>query len=355
MKSINLILLGGIALIGSAESSIESAESDVNKGEISYTTLSKFFNITFSDEDLREGIYTDKDGDFKIPSGVTTVNIKPSGHFENVIIPDTVKSINPDFFKNCEVEKVVINAKTAKSILKGNYGENPAENLGTYFSLMGTEIIIEDLLKDFNKDQLRKVEETQLDKKDPFLSEIQNFNKGKLRKATVQKKATQTEKSLQEQLNSQKSKLKETETQKRNPKEYYVSPLHKEIQDFDHLKLKRVEKTDKSDKIEKPNPDIFASNPVVNEASKDPFLNNNNQNPTEVERPKSPFLNDINNFNSKNLNHVDQQKIRKRETPHPHANFLANRRKAMGEDEDLDENRSTEQIQEEDDYNNWDD
>lgn len=271
-------------------------------GSINLTTL-YFFNVFFTKQDQERLPFLCQNGSLIIPQGVNTiVSVKP-GEYAVIDIPPTVNYINKGAFKGCNVEKIFVWPETVKQLRRN--GANIYDCVSPE-----TAIVVVDGLEIQN--EIPELPNPPTEPKPNMISKPDSFSeaiakqKGKLRKTEL-KKATQTEKSFQDQLNSQKGKLKKTETQKRDPKEYYISPLHQDIHGFDRSKLKRVEKTDKGDKIEKPNPDIFASNPAVDEASKDPFLNNSNQNPTEVERPKSPFLNDINNFNSKNLNHVDQQ------------------------------------------------
>lgn len=318
-------------------------------GAINLTTL-YFLNVFFTKQDQKRLSSLTQNGKLVIPQGVNTiVSIEP-GEYNSIEIPPTVDSINKGAFNGSKIEKISVWSETLKQLNRNG--------LNIYNCISPeTEIVVVDGLEIQN--EIPELPNPPTEPKPNMISKSDSFSeaiakqRGKLRKTKGPQKAVQTEKSLQDQINSQKGKLKKAETQKSDPKNFYVSPLNQEIQNFDLTKLKHLEIVDEIDKSKAPkqsNP--TETNSVMNEASKNPFLNDNNApNSTEIERPRNPFLNDINNFNSRNLKHVDQQEIRKGKISHPHANFLANRRKAMREDEDLDENSS----QEEDDYDNWDD
>lgn len=337
-------------------------------GAINLTTL-QFLNVFFTQRDQDRLPFLCQNGSLVIPQGVNTIVSVKSGVYASIDIPPTVNFINKKAFDGCNVEKIFVWPETVKQLAKK--GVDIHECVPS-----GTEIVIVNETGAQNEIQKNEVPEpptpptepNAISKQDSF-SEAIAKQKGRLRKTEGPQKAAQKEKSLQDQLNLQKGKLRKTETEKRDPKEFYVSPLHQQIHGFDPSQLRHVEKTDKTDKSEAPKHDVFESNPAetnpaVAETPKDPFLNNNNNasslnnNNAPSSRPRSPFLNDINNFNSRNLKHVDQPETQPKmgkEVSHPHADFLAKRRNAMGEDEDLDENRSTDQILEEDDFDNWDD
>lgn len=316
MKKLNWILLGGIALACTAEGvakEMHNVDSEKPKhnfdkgflqemgkfrpwGRINYSTLSHF-DVTFDQFDLKCAKSAMVDGGLKIPAGVTHAFLKLSGNFAFVEFPESVRFINKDIFKECDVKSVSLSARTVKMLLRKRPAGNEEENIRKYFSLSdSTEIVINSSLNTIpdNFPEPPAIMDPKAHK-DNFLDEIHGFDKDMSKKEISKQDIGGS--ALVDELNKfDRNKLKHVQNPDDNEKDLDKykepeNPLFKDIQGFDKNQLKHVKSADDNN--------VKASD---NEMKSD----DNNK------KSENPWLKDIQNFDkSKQLKHRNAPEKRK--------------------------------------------
>lgn len=102
-------------------------------GNISYTAYSNF-NVTFNEQDFKFANF-DKGSSFKIPTGVTHVNLVLPSNIRRVEVPDSVKFISKNIFKAGGLQHLIINQETAALICKKPKDSDIEVYVRRYFSL----------------------------------------------------------------------------------------------------------------------------------------------------------------------------------------------------------------------------
>ena len=326
MRKINLILLGGVALIYSAEGTDitnRAIVSDRSWGRLNYTAFSHL-DVTFDQADLRRVKNSNEEGGLRIPKGVTHVYLRLSGSFEFVEFPETVRFINKDIFKECDTKAVLLSDNTAKNLLWRSPNENDVEgSIRKYFSLNDNIEIIVNRVNGFqnknqNVDTLKAPSSVEAKgPKNDLLDEIHTFNKNNLKHVEEQKKDVERNdvgnNNFIDELNKfDRSKLKPVEKIEKVNKEL-ENPFLEEIHNFDRSKLKPVEGTTKANEsFEEPfgeqnkvlEPAIENEKVISNpqgHASDDPQINS-----SEAKPSRNSFLDEIHNFDTKKLRHHEQ-------------------------------------------------
>ncbi len=185
MKKFDSVLLGTLlstCVIGGIKA--DNNENVASFGNISYAAY-KYFDIVFDEKDLKAGNFLNNDS-LIIPLGVTKVDLILPSHVIQVNMPETVRTINRDIFKQCNLQHLIISSGTTALICKASMTEDAEVGLRKYFGLReDCNITIggKNLTGRYNDVE----SSVNVVKKNDFLTEINNFDKNKLKKSNVRK------------------------------------------------------------------------------------------------------------------------------------------------------------------------
>lgn len=185
MKKFDSVLLGTLlstCVIGGIKA--DNNENVASLGNISYVAY-KYFDIVFDEKDLKAGNFLNNDS-LIIPLGVTKVDLILPSNVIQVNMPETVRTINRDIFKQCNLQHLIISSGTTALICKASMTEDAEVGLRKYFGLReDCNITIggKNLTGRYNDVE----SSVNVVKKNDFLTEINNFDKNKLKKSNVRK------------------------------------------------------------------------------------------------------------------------------------------------------------------------
>ena len=289
MRNLSSIVLEGAMLFCLTFSMY--AKGSNSFGKISFSVLNNF-DVTFDQQDLKLGNFIEE-GSLKFPMAVTHIeNLVLKDDIKRVEIPSSVKFINKDIFKYCNLQYLKISQETVDSLCKKSDFYDRESFVRKYFSLRNScQINIETLepevmdlsdyknniptpptlniknessddnnknvndksffdeLKKYDRTKLRKVNDEDINKNKPvdFTDEVRNFKREDLRKVeekdlTSSRVKEDTDPEILKQIkNFDLNNLKRVDSDENRKKQNEDLGVLKEIKSFDSSTLKHVE------------------------------------------------------------------------------------------------------------------